>query len=354
MENTTDRVNGDTLPEPALAALRDAIRCVASGAKMRTAEFSSMLSIEQFCENVKASKLIDARRVNAMLNAHLGSCLAPSTSTFADFLKAGGYLTQWQCYMLSLGRVRGFFLDQYTLLAPLGSGLVSNVYAARHQAAGSEVALAVLRPDRAAMVDDVRWQNRMKVATCFDNPRLIRVLDARATAGFRYHVREIVIGCTVHDLMHWEGVLPLCGIVALVAQLADAIPVLASHFGPTLQIPPGDILIDRNGYVRLNATQVTSLVAPAQWAVDRFDVIGLLEALLRTTTQGTCRVPNVLLPDSTKADADLRQGLDQWVRRCRAREHGAQSLASVELARLLDLHAGATTESKGTIKGAPR
>ena len=107
-----------------------------------------MLRLEEFADHVVESGLIPAEVV-ARVRAQLPTGSAEDGAVaMARRLIQDRLLTNFQARKLLSGKTRGFILDGYRLLRPLGEGGMGKVYLARERPAG-QVAIKVLPPRKA-------------------------------------------------------------------------------------------------------------------------------------------------------------------------------------------------------------
>ena len=83
---------------------------------------SSKLNVETFVAVLKKSGLIEADRLQKLVNEFTArGGAADDSPRLADFLISNGVLTRWQAEQLLKGKHKGYFLGKYRLLSLLSA-----------------------------------------------------------------------------------------------------------------------------------------------------------------------------------------------------------------------------------------
>jgi len=94
----------------------------------------------------------------------------------------------------------GARLGPYAVIGPLGSGGMGEVYRARDDRLGREVAVKVLRADVAADAERVRrFEQEARAAGALNHPQLLTVFDTGVHEGAPYLVFELLEGETLRQ-----------------------------------------------------------------------------------------------------------------------------------------------------------
>jgi len=116
-------------------------------------------------------------------------------------------------------------LGRYRLQAPLGRGGMNEVWLARDENLGREVAVKVLRG--APATDDDRWlrfEREAQVASSLASPHVVKIYDYGASDdGIAYIAMEYLRGLDVADLVNAYGPLDVRRAVHLMRQAAQAL-----------------------------------------------------------------------------------------------------------------------------------
>jgi serine/threonine protein kinase len=138
-------------------------------------------------------------------------------------------------------------LGRYELSSYLGSGGMSDVYAAVHVGLRKRVALKMLRP---ALRQDTQWVQRFlregECAARVCHPNVVDVSDVGVEQGIPYLVMELLEGETLARTLEREGALELTCAIDLLLPIVDA--VVAAHAAGVLHrdIKPANILLARS------------------------------------------------------------------------------------------------------------
>ena len=94
----------------------------------------------------------------------------------------------------------GARLGPYEVLAPLGAGGMGEVYRARDERLGREVAIKVLPADSSADPDRLRrFEQEARAAGALNHPNLVAVFDTGQHEGNPYVVFELLDGVTLRQ-----------------------------------------------------------------------------------------------------------------------------------------------------------
>jgi hypothetical protein len=174
---------------------------------------------------------------------------------------------------------------RYTLVSPLGRGGMGQVWEGRDEQLGRPVAVKLLTgltaAGRAHRDDLVRRFTREAAVTAgLAHPGVPAIYDAGEYDGGLFLVMELVVGCTISDLIAEQGPLPVPWAAAIGAQVA-AVLVLAHERGIIHRdIKPQNIMLTGDGAAK----------------VLDFGVAGLLNQHI-TSTGLTVGTPGYMAPE---------------------------------------------------------
>ena len=150
--------------------------------------------------------LEEARAMFARWNQEAKDAAA-SVASFARWLVANKYLTEYQATLLARGHADGFYLGPYKILDRLGKGRMAGVYKAQHET-GPVVAVKVLPPSKAKDASLFsRFQREARLAVKLKHPNVVRTFqtgDAEQTGSpdkLHYLVMEYIEGETLEDVL---------------------------------------------------------------------------------------------------------------------------------------------------------
>lgn len=150
---------------------------------------------------------------------------------------------------------------RYALDALIGRGGMADVYRATDQVLEREVAVKVLRGDAAADTDRARFREEAQMVAALDHPGLVSVLDAGVAADdVPYLVMDLVEGTSLAGFCRGKRVAGHR--VAFVgAELAAVLSYVHGHGIVHRDVKPSNILVGRDGIIRLADFGIARLVA---------------------------------------------------------------------------------------------
>ncbi|HEX2881141.1 MAG TPA: serine/threonine-protein kinase, partial [Polyangiaceae bacterium] len=131
------------------------------------------------------------------------------------------------------------------LLRPLGEGGMGVVWAARHLALGSEVAVKFIRKERLATDSALltRFEREARTLARITHPNVVRVMDFGSEGTTPYIVMELLEGYSLADLFERGGRLSLASVQALVCQVAGALAAAHDEGVVHRDIKPQNIFV---------------------------------------------------------------------------------------------------------------
>ncbi len=215
------------------------------------------LTPESFLNVVKQSNLVTGD-VLKRLYAELKSAGAPvdTSRAIAEQMVERELLTRWQADKLLQGKHKGFFLGKYRLLRLLGKGGMSSVYLAEHVLMRRQCAIKVLPTKR---VNDTsylgRFHREAQAVASLDHPNIIKAYDVdkemEKDAEIHFLVMEFVEGRSLQEVIQQDGPLDYQTTAEYIRQSAAGLAHAHEAGMVHRDIKPGNLLIDRNGVVKL-------------------------------------------------------------------------------------------------------
>jgi serine/threonine protein kinase len=161
-----------------------------------------MIGLDDFVANLIKTGLVSSREI-AEARAEIGPTPEPrSTIRLAQSLIDRGVLTSYQARKVLAGATRGFLLDGYRLLRPLGRGGMGQVFLATAPD-GGRVAVKVLPPRKALEEENAlqRFRRERDLSRRCSHPNLARTLDEGNVGDIHYMVMEHIKGKSLYDLV---------------------------------------------------------------------------------------------------------------------------------------------------------
>ena len=167
-------------------------------------------------------------------------------------------------------------MGPYTIEELLGHGAMGMTYLATHNKQKRRVALRVLPPiehhDRRTIS---RFVKELSAASDIRHPNIVRATDAGQEDGTHYIAMEIVDGVSLTTLLESDGRLSSAAACEVVRQTAAGLQTLHENGLLHRDVKPGNIMLTRNGVVRLLDVGVASL-RPDN-SIEQLAVSGMLE-----------------------------------------------------------------------------
>ena len=142
----------------------------------------------------------------------------------------------------------GTCLGPYTIVEPIGSGGMGEVYRAHDPRLSRDIALKVL-----ARVDDSelrrRFESEARAASALTHPNIVVVHDIGDEGGIAYIAMELVEGQTLRAAA--GTALPLDRLLAIAVQIADALRTAHARGIAHRDLKPENVLITSSSVVKV-------------------------------------------------------------------------------------------------------
>ncbi len=145
----------------------------------------------------------------------------------------------------------GLRLAQYEILEPLGSGGMGEVYRARDERLGREVALKVMAQHVAADPDmRNRFETEARAVAALSHPNITTIYELAIVDGVPVAVMELLEGETVRARLK-TGALPWRQAVEIAASVADALAAAHAKGIVHRDLKPENLFLTRGGVVKV-------------------------------------------------------------------------------------------------------
>ncbi len=206
---------------------------------------TEVADLAQTLTALRRSRLVPDAELRATLARCPGPAPAVRPAELLARLVAAGHLTPFQADHLARGRWRGFRLGPYLLRDLLGKGGMGQVYLARHEDTGREVALKVLGAKFCGdAASEARFRREAEAAAGLAHPNIVRVFEARIDADPPHIVMEFVEGASLQATVSRRGPLPPAAAAYLGAQVALALGHAHAAGVVHRDIKPANVLVD--------------------------------------------------------------------------------------------------------------
>jgi eukaryotic-like serine/threonine-protein kinase len=147
--------------------------------------------------------------------------------------------------------VPGTRLGPYEVLAPIGAGGMGEVYRARDERLGREVAIKVLHPESSADPDRLRrFEQEAKAAGALNHPNLVAVFDTGRHEGNPYVVFELLEGMTLRQVVGHAAVPPRKA-VDYAGQIAHGLSAAHAKGIVHRDLKPENLFVTKDGRVKI-------------------------------------------------------------------------------------------------------
>jgi serine/threonine protein kinase/Tol biopolymer transport system component len=146
---------------------------------------------------------------------------------------------------------RGRRLGPYEILSPLGAGGMGEVYRARDERLGREVAIKVLPAEVAG--DSVRlrrFEKEARSASALNHPNIVTIYDIGQSDGISFIAMELVNGQTLREPLK-SGALPTKRLLAIATQVADGLARAHEAGIVHRDLKPENVMMTKEGLVKV-------------------------------------------------------------------------------------------------------
>ena len=138
---------------------------------------------------------------------------------------------------------RTVLADRYEIERELGRGGAAAVHLARDRKLKRQVAIKVLLPDIASVVNVERFLREVQIAARLVHPHIVPLIESGQTEGLPYYVMPFIDGETLRTRLLRDGRLPVDDAVRIAREVADALDYAHAVGVVHRDIKPENILI---------------------------------------------------------------------------------------------------------------
>jgi len=145
----------------------------------------------------------------------------------------------------------GARLGSYEIVSALGAGGMGEVYRARDQRLGREVAIKVLPEAVASHADRLaRFEREARTVAALNHPNVVTLFAIEEANGIRFLAMELVEGQNL-DRLVTPGGLPLSRVLDLAVPLADALTAAHERGVVHRDLKPANVMVTREGRLKV-------------------------------------------------------------------------------------------------------
>ena len=167
-------------------------------------------SLKRVLDQLLETGLISRQQFQELSDRKNPDDTLPSVAGITRRLVEAGALTPYQAGYISDGNPERLVIDEYVLVDLLGSGGMGEVYLARHRIMQREVAIKLLVPRSAELIESIeRFKREARAAAKLSHPNVVTALDAGVHNNQYYLVMEYVKGQNLGNLIRTQGAVRL-------------------------------------------------------------------------------------------------------------------------------------------------
>ncbi len=213
----------------------------------------------------RAAYLDEACRDDPDLRTEVESLLSSLRAAATDFLESPAIEGVPALSPAGQGGPRavgkGTRLGPYEILAPLGAGGMGEVYRAKDERLGREVAIKVLSAELSEDASRVRrFEKEARSASALNHPNIVTVYEFGSSDGLSYIAMEKVDGETLRKLIS-SGPVPIKKLLAFAPQIADGLARAHEAGIVHRDLKPENVMVTRDGLVKILDFGLAKLVS---------------------------------------------------------------------------------------------
>ena len=176
---------------------------------------------------------------------------------------------------------------RYHIIKVIGGGGMAHVYLAHDLILDRDVAVKVLRTDMASNDEFVRrFIREGQAASSLNHPNIVNLYDVGDEKGVFFLVMEYIEGMTLKEYINYYAPISNEKVIEIMKQLTSA--VSNAHHNQIIHrdIKPQNILIDRNGIVKITDFGIATAVSGVTIAQTSSQVLGSVHYLSPEQVRG--------------------------------------------------------------------
>ena len=142
-------------------------------------------------------------------------------------------------------------LGPYRVLAPLGAGGMGEVWRARDERLGREVAVKVLPDEVSSDASRLkRFEKEARAASALNHPNIVTIYDIGSVNSVSWIAMERVEGRTLRELL-FAGPMPTKRLLSIAAQIADGLATAHQAGIVHRDLKPENVMVTKEGRVKI-------------------------------------------------------------------------------------------------------
>ena len=158
--------------------------------------------------------------------------------------------------------MKGQLLGHYRVLEQIGTGGMGEVYRARDERLGRDVALKVIRPSTAKDADRLRrFEQEARAAAALNHPNIVAIYDIGMHDGMPFIVSELLEGKTLRERLA-DGPLSVSEASDFGVQIAEGLTAAHDKHIVHRDLKPENLFITKQNLVKILDFGIAKLVHP--------------------------------------------------------------------------------------------
>ena len=210
------------------------------------------ITLKEFIDELISCYLLDADQCALCLELFRMDPETGDAEIFAARLVDHQELTQFQASAALQRRSSALVIGDYHILDLIAAGGMGQVYKARHRIMKRLVAIKIMHTARATNPNLVqRFYREVEAAARLSHPNIVPAYDAGEAPGGLYMAMEYVDGVDLSVILRKVGALSVNQAINITLQVARGLAYAHRHRVIHRDIKPGNILLDRDGTVKI-------------------------------------------------------------------------------------------------------
>lgn len=208
-------------------------------------------TIGQFLASLELLELLAPKEMEALRRQYHGSRESHDSQSLAKSLVAAKTLTKYQATAIYQGRAKELLVGPYKILGRLGSGGMGTVFKAVHRDSGNLVAVKIVLNSAKSPEIIQRFQREARAAAALEHPNIVRAIEFGDSDGQHFFAMEYIDGADLGSSAKKQRRLSVEEAVGYTVQAARGLAYAHAQGIVHRDIKPGNLLVDRNGQVKI-------------------------------------------------------------------------------------------------------
>jgi serine/threonine protein kinase len=158
----------------------------------------------------------------------------------------------------------GQLYGHYRILEKIGAGAMGDIFRARDERLGRDVALKLIRGGASNNPDHLRrFEQEARAAAALNHPNIVAIYDVGFEGTTPYIVSELLVGKNLRERL-MEGAIPLRDAVAYGVQIANGLSAAHDRHIVHRDLKPENLFLTNDGRIKILDFGVAKLLLPTE------------------------------------------------------------------------------------------